>query len=120
MDGTYREKGLLVLDKLKAPVSYESSGDWRLHAGRYMVTTRSWSEPTFKMSIGKTHKHAVLQIDTQHFRYISTDNADEDEQRIGDVSDAEFERASVDPFPLYGGLNPEIIGNVKKALPVLR
>ena len=117
-DGTYREKGLLLLDALKAPVYYESTGDWRLQGGQYLTTAHSWSESTFSKSVGRTYKLKVLQISEQHFRYVSTDNADEDEQRIGNASDIEFDQTNVDPFPPYGGMNPEIIRKVKKALPV--
>ena len=89
-DGTYLEKFYQKYDFNEPPFYCESTGRWEIRGGHYITTVTSWSAPIFKETVGKTIKREVLSVDRQLFKYFSTDDAEEEEHRIGEASENGF------------------------------
>ncbi|MEN3367953.1 MAG: hypothetical protein V7609_96 [Verrucomicrobiota bacterium] len=91
-DGTYRQKVIQLYDYARSPLAYQADGRWRINGEQYISTLDHVSAPLWKKYIGKQWNMKILASDTKLFKYLSTDGAVVEERRIGDASDAAFDR----------------------------
>jgi hypothetical protein len=91
-DGTYRRKVLQLYDYAQPPIIYREEGHWRVAGRSYVFTADHISALRWKKDIGKQRKLRVLLSDTRLFKYLSTDGAVVEERRIGEASDAMFDK----------------------------
>jgi hypothetical protein len=97
-DGTYRRKEIQEYDYSKPALSYHSSGHWKIVGGYYIAGMDRVSAAIWKRFIGRKWKVKIIGVDAETFRYVSTDGADVAEQRIGDSSDAQFDKRNPKPL----------------------
>jgi hypothetical protein len=91
-DGTYRQKVVQLYDYARPPLAYQADGHWRIEGEQYISTLDHVSAPLWKKYVGKQWNVKILASDTRLFKYLSTDGAVVEERRIGEASDAMFDR----------------------------
>jgi hypothetical protein len=97
-DGTYRAKKIQEHDVSKPPITYEFSGRWSVKGKRYNFSLDYVSTPIWKKDLGKKWSLEVLESTRDLLTYYSSDGARVEERRIGESSDAEFERTALKPL----------------------
>lgn len=97
-DGTYRAKEIQEHDVSKPPIAYESAGRWSVKGRRYDFSLGYVSTPIWKKYLGKKWSLEVLESTRDLLKYYSSDEAIVEERRIGEASDAEFERTALKPL----------------------
>jgi hypothetical protein len=97
-DGTYRAKKIQEHDVSRPPITYEFSGRWSIKGKRYEFSLHSVSTPIWKKDLGKKWSLEVLESTWDLLTYYSSDGAIVEERRIGEASDAEFERTALKPL----------------------
>jgi hypothetical protein len=90
--GTYRRKVVQLYDYAHPPIVYREDGHWRVNGKRYLFTADHISASRWRKDIGAQRNLKILVSDTKRFKYVSTDGAVVEERRIGDASDAMFDR----------------------------
>jgi hypothetical protein len=91
-DGTYRRKVVQLYDYARPPIRYQEDGHWRIKGDQYLFTLDHVSTPRWRQEVGKQRNVKILAINAKLFKYLSTDGAVVDERRIGEASDAAFDR----------------------------
>jgi hypothetical protein len=91
-DGTYRRKIVQVYDYARPAIVYREDGHWQINGNRYLFTADHITGARWKRDIGTQRRLRILTSEINLFRYISTDGAIVEERRIGEASDAMFDR----------------------------
>ena len=97
-DGTYRRKQIQIYDYAKPPLTYQSTGNWRVNGKQYIFDLGSVSTPIWEKDIGKQWKVTILQSDKQLLKYLSPDGALVEERKIGGASDIAFDQSALNPL----------------------
>lgn len=92
-DGTMKRKEIRRFDYAKEPARFVSEWQWSIRGDDYQIKLLGMSGETWKKDIGKTWNLRVLSLDENTFRYLSSDGAVVEEQRIGSASNAAFDEA---------------------------
>jgi hypothetical protein len=95
-DGTYRRKVVQLYDYARPSIGYTEDGHWRINGEQYLFTPDHISAPRWRQDVGKQRKVRILAVKAKLFKYLSTDGAVVEERRIGDASDAEFDRIQLE------------------------
>jgi hypothetical protein len=94
-NGTYRRKVLQRYDYARPAIGYQEEGHWTVSGGQYVFTADHISALRWKKDVGKQRTLRILESNSKVFKYLSTDGAVVEERRIGEASDAMFEKSQL-------------------------
>lgn len=94
-DGTYRRKAVQLYDYALPPIAYREDGHWRINGNRYLFTADHITASRWSREVGTQRSVKILESNASLFKYLSTDGAVVEERRIGEASDAVFDKIKV-------------------------
>lgn len=97
-DGTYRRKLIQNYDYAKPYITYQCAGNWKVRGFYYTFDISNVSTKLWEKDVGKTYKEKLQTLEKHTLKYLSTDGAMVEEQKIGNGSDAEFDKAVLKPL----------------------